>query len=170
MILKLKEIHKYTHQLASSDSEDEAPSAGRTAHMKPPAAGSAATGSRPVSCAQTVNFKEPTAPATISPLKHREEMEVELLSASQGSNTSSTAASEESERYSVDHPRYYTTTSLSCRTLILFVYFAICISRGLKVFFSPTEIMFHACGSQRPCETTFQSSIEILSHKSTGCA
>lgn len=102
MILKLKEIHQYTHQLvSSSDSEDEAPSAGRTARMKPPAASSVAAGSRPVSCAQTVRFKEPRAPAAISPLKHKGdgEEEGELLSASQGSNTSSTAASEESERY-----------------------------------------------------------------------
>ncbi|KAG7223638.1 hypothetical protein INR49_015363 [Caranx melampygus] len=47
----------------------------------------------------TVKFKEPRAPAAISPLKQRgEEEEGELLSASQSSNTSSTAASEESER------------------------------------------------------------------------
>ncbi|XP_040891713.1 structure-specific endonuclease subunit SLX4 isoform X2 [Toxotes jaculatrix] len=100
MILKLKEIHQYTHQLVSSDSEeDEAPSAGRTAQMKPPTTSSTSVGSRPVSCAQTVKFKEPRAPAAVSPLKRRgEEEEGELLSASQGSNTSSTAASEESER------------------------------------------------------------------------
>lgn len=103
MILKLKEIHQYTHQLvSSSDSEDEAPSAGRTAQLKPTSAASSA-GSRPVSCAQTVKFKEPRVPAAISPLKRKgggeeEEEEGELLSASQGSNTSSTAASEESER------------------------------------------------------------------------
>ncbi|GLD60824.1 structure-specific endonuclease subunit SLX4 isoform X2 [Lates japonicus] len=96
MILKLKEIHQYTHQLVSSDSEDEAPTAGRAA-QKPPPTTSAAAGSRPVSCARTVTFKEPRAPAAISPLKHKEGEE-ELLSASQGSNTSSTAASEESER------------------------------------------------------------------------
>lgn len=90
MILKLKEIHVYTHQLVSSDSEDEAPSSGRTAQMKPPP-------SRPTSCAQAVKFKEPRAPAVVSPVKQRREEE-ELLSASQGSNASSTAASEESER------------------------------------------------------------------------
>ncbi|CAB1443228.1 unnamed protein product [Pleuronectes platessa] len=94
MILKLKEIHQYTHQLVSSDSEDEAPSAGPAAKRKPPPnTSSAAPGS------QTVKFKEPSAPAAVSPLKQRaEEEEGELLSASQGSNTSSTAASEESGR------------------------------------------------------------------------
>ncbi|XP_060949888.1 structure-specific endonuclease subunit SLX4 [Limanda limanda] len=94
MILKLKEIHQYTHQLVSSDSEDEAPSARRAAKRKPPPnTSSAAPGS------QTVKFKEPNAPAAVSPLKQRaEEEEGELLSASQGSNTSSTAASEESGR------------------------------------------------------------------------
>lgn len=86
MILKLKEIHQYTHQLVSSDSEDEAPSACRTAQMKPPSSSSVA------------KFKEPRAPAATSPLKHNREEEAEPLSASQGSNTSSTAASEESER------------------------------------------------------------------------
>ncbi|KAM3622789.1 uncharacterized protein V6R79_003091 [Siganus canaliculatus] len=90
MILKLKEIHQYTHQLVNSDSEDEAPSTGRSAHVKPPPSSS---------CAQTVKFKEPRAPADVSPLKNNSrEEQGELLSASQGSNTSSTAASEESER------------------------------------------------------------------------
>lgn len=96
MILKLKEIHQYTHQLVSSDSEDEAPSVGRTAQIiKPPSTSLAAAGSRLVSCAQRVKFKEPTA---VSPVKLNREEEAEPLSASQGSNTSSTAASEESER------------------------------------------------------------------------
>uniref|UniRef100_A0AAQ5Y1F2 Structure-specific endonuclease subunit SLX4 n=1 Tax=Amphiprion ocellaris TaxID=80972 RepID=A0AAQ5Y1F2_AMPOC len=85
MILKLKEIHQYTHQLVSSDSEDEAPPAGQTVQMKPPV-------SRPAS---SVKFKEPLT--AISPVKHHREDEAEPLSASQGSNTSSTAASEESE-------------------------------------------------------------------------
>lgn len=95
MILKLKEIHQYTHQLASSDSEDDAPSA----RTKPPHGGPAAAVSNgPRSCAQTVTFKEPTAPPVTSPLKfNRDEEEAEPLSASQGSNTSS--AAEESERY-----------------------------------------------------------------------
>ncbi|KAJ4923146.1 hypothetical protein JOQ06_016486 [Pogonophryne albipinna] len=73
MILKLKEIHQYTHQLT-----------------KLPPTSSA-------SCSQRVQFKEPQAPAAVSPVKAGRE-EAELLSASQGSNTSSTAASEESER------------------------------------------------------------------------
>ncbi|XP_037546087.1 structure-specific endonuclease subunit SLX4 [Nematolebias whitei] len=85
MVLKLKEIHQYTHQLTSSDSEDEAP------QMKPPS-------SRLVSCAQMAKFKEPQAPAVVSPVKSDHKEEAELLSASQGSNASSTAASEESER------------------------------------------------------------------------
>ncbi|XP_034544890.1 structure-specific endonuclease subunit SLX4 isoform X2 [Notolabrus celidotus] len=89
MILKLKEIHQYTHQLVSSDSDGEGP-----AQVKPPASSSGATGSRPAPRTQTVRFKEPRAPAVTSPLKHNREEE--LLSASQGSNTSSTA--EESER------------------------------------------------------------------------
>lgn len=94
MILKLKEIHQYTHQLVSSDSEDEAPSACHAVQMKPPAAGS-----RTLSSAQALNFKEPSLPCNTSPLKPNREKEAELLSASQGS--SSTAASEDSERYSV---------------------------------------------------------------------
>uniref|UniRef100_A0A3Q3XHM8 Structure-specific endonuclease subunit SLX4 n=1 Tax=Mola mola TaxID=94237 RepID=A0A3Q3XHM8_MOLML len=60
MILKLKEIHQYTHQLVNSDSEDEAPSAGQ---MKPPAGGSEAAASGPLSCDQAVKLKEPGAPA-----------------------------------------------------------------------------------------------------------
>lgn len=100
MILKLKEIHQYTHQLVSSDSEDDAPPAGHAAQVKPPPTSSVAVANRPVS-ARTVKFKEPRAPAAMSPLKQPREEEAELLSASQGSNTSSTAASEESERYSV---------------------------------------------------------------------
>ncbi|XP_028256547.1 structure-specific endonuclease subunit SLX4 [Parambassis ranga] len=93
MILKLKEIHQYTHQLVGSDSEDETASSRPSAQVKPPP-------SRPVSCTQTVKFKEPRVPAAVSPVKHSraEEEEGPPLSASQGSNTSSTAASEESER------------------------------------------------------------------------
>lgn len=94
MILKLREIHQYTHQLVSSDSEDEAPLASRKAQVKPSVSNSLATANGP----QAVKFKEPRAPATASPLKHNTEEEAEPLSASQGSNTSSTAASEESER------------------------------------------------------------------------
>ncbi|XP_027139090.1 uncharacterized protein LOC113746661 [Larimichthys crocea] len=99
MVLKLKEIHQYTHQLTSSDSEDEeCISAGRAAPMKPPPTSSVAAGNRPLSSTQTVKFKEPLALAATSPVKRNKEEEGELLSASQGSNTSSTAASEESER------------------------------------------------------------------------
>ncbi|XP_061577384.1 structure-specific endonuclease subunit SLX4 [Cololabis saira] len=85
MVLKLKEIHQYTHQL-SSDSEDEASFPGGSAQLNPPP-------SRPASCAQTGKFKEPRPPAASSL-----EEDAEPLSASQGSNTSSTAASDESER------------------------------------------------------------------------
>ncbi|KAK2815887.1 hypothetical protein Q5P01_026354 [Channa striata] len=99
MILKLKEIHHYTHQLVSSDSEDEAVPAARIAQAKPHVTSTAAASSRPVSCTQPVKFKEPRVPAATSPVKHnREEEDGEPLSASQGSNTSSTAASDESER------------------------------------------------------------------------
>ncbi|KAK5926806.1 hypothetical protein CgunFtcFv8_022346 [Champsocephalus gunnari] len=92
MILKLKEIHQYTHQLVSSEEEEEEEEAGPSAQTKPPPASSA-------SCSQRVQFKEPQAPAAVSPVKAGRE-EAELLSASQGSHTSSTAASEESERSS----------------------------------------------------------------------
>ncbi|XP_034739597.1 structure-specific endonuclease subunit SLX4 [Etheostoma cragini] len=98
MILKLKEIHQYTHQLVSSDSDGEAPPAARTDRTKQPHTGSEVPGNRPASCDQRVTFKEPRAPAAVSPLKAHREEEAELLSASQGSTTSSTAASEESER------------------------------------------------------------------------
>ncbi len=98
MILKLKEIHQYTHQLVSSDSEDEAPTGSRTARMKPPPGSSVAAGNRPAFCAQSEKFKEPVAPAALLPLKRSREEEAEPLSASQGSNTSSAAASDESER------------------------------------------------------------------------
>ncbi|KAL6110334.1 slx4 [Pungitius sinensis] len=79
MILKLKEIHQYTHQLVSSEEEEE-----EEAPAKPPTTGSELPGS----CSQRVTFKEPDA---VSP------EEAEPLSASQGSNSSSTAASGESE-------------------------------------------------------------------------
>lgn len=87
MILKLKEIHQYTHQLVSSDSDDETPSAGQTSQTKALVSSSAAF--RPAPCAQTT-FKQPTA----SPSKSSRDDEP--LSASQGSNTSSTAESERS--------------------------------------------------------------------------
>ncbi|XP_011610823.2 structure-specific endonuclease subunit SLX4 [Takifugu rubripes] len=95
MILKLKEIHRYTHQLVGSDSEDEAPPGSCATRMRP---SSVAAGNRQHSCTQPVKFKEPTIPPSTSPLEPSCEDRVELLSASQGSNTSSTAASDESER------------------------------------------------------------------------
>ncbi|XP_075946526.1 structure-specific endonuclease subunit SLX4 [Anarhichas minor] len=97
MILKLKQIHQYTHQLVSSEEEEEAPSASRAVQTKHPTTTSEVPGNRPVSCTQRVKFKEPRAPAAISPPKADREEE-EQLSASQGSSTSSSAASEQSER------------------------------------------------------------------------
>ncbi|KAM9314812.1 structure-specific endonuclease subunit SLX4 [Pholidichthys leucotaenia] len=91
MILKLKEIHQYTHQLVSSDSEDEVPTTSGAAQMKPPL-------SRPISCAQAAKFREPRAPPPKSPMKPGREEDTETLAVSQGSNTSSTADSEESGR------------------------------------------------------------------------
>ncbi|PWA14888.1 hypothetical protein CCH79_00014255 [Gambusia affinis] len=82
MVLKLKEIHQYTHQLTSSEEEEEEEGPlGRAA-----------------SCAR---FKEPTAPAAAAcPTRTDREEAGDRLSASQGSNasSSSTAASDESER------------------------------------------------------------------------
>ncbi|XP_056135706.1 structure-specific endonuclease subunit SLX4 [Lampris incognitus] len=99
MILKLKEIHQYTHQLVSSDSEEEVRSQGRPMEAKPlPATATTAPSARSVSCAKEVKFKQPRAPPVISPVKHNSEEDEEPLSASQGSNTSSTATSEDSER------------------------------------------------------------------------
>lgn len=99
MILKLKEIHHYTHQLVSSDSEDEPPSEGRTAQVKPLSKTTAvALTSRPAPSVPAVSFKLPRAPMTVSPRKHNSEEDAEPLSASQGSNSSSAAASEDSGR------------------------------------------------------------------------
>lgn len=95
MILKLKEIHQYTHQLVSSDSEDEGRSVSHTAQIKP---SSVSTGNGQHPCAQPLKFQAPSIPPSTSPLKHSSEEQIELLSASQCSNTSSTAASEESGR------------------------------------------------------------------------
>lgn len=100
MILKLKEIHQYTHQVVSSESDDEAPSLGRPRAVGPPPTTMEPT-RKPVSCAQAGGFKEPGGKAapTVSLVKlPGEEEDMEPLSASQGSNTSSTAPSEDSER------------------------------------------------------------------------
>lgn len=85
MVLKLKEIHQYTHRLASSDSEDEAP------QKKPPS-------SQLVLCPQIETFKESKAPAVLSPAKNNQEGELQSASQESQGNTSSAAASEESER------------------------------------------------------------------------
>ncbi|KAG7315476.1 hypothetical protein KOW79_021564 [Hemibagrus wyckioides] len=79
MVLKLKEIHQYTHQLMSSGSEEE------TSPRNRPRAAPAA-------------FKQPTAPPPVSPRKllFGQEEEEDALPASQESNTSSTAESERS--------------------------------------------------------------------------
>uniref|UniRef100_A0A674C206 Structure-specific endonuclease subunit SLX4 n=1 Tax=Salmo trutta TaxID=8032 RepID=A0A674C206_SALTR len=63
MILKLKEIHQYTHQVVSSESEDEAPSLGRPRAVGPPPTTSMEPTRKPVSCAQTGGFKEPSGRA-----------------------------------------------------------------------------------------------------------
>ncbi|XP_030638722.1 structure-specific endonuclease subunit SLX4 [Chanos chanos] len=89
MVLKLKEIHQYTHQLVSSDSDDEVFAQTRPRSFSQPAS---------VSCASSLAFKQPTAPSAVSPRKQHPNEDSESLSASQASNTSSTAASEESER------------------------------------------------------------------------
>ncbi|XP_077082885.1 structure-specific endonuclease subunit SLX4 isoform X2 [Siphateles boraxobius] len=83
MVLKLKEIHQYTHQLQSSESEEET---SRPQH--PPNACN--------SQSVPLSFKQPTAPPAVSPLKLPPSEEDELLSASQNSSTSSTAESERS--------------------------------------------------------------------------
>lgn len=90
MILKLREIHQYTHQLVSSDSEDEAQPGSCATGMRP---SSVAAGNRQHSGTQPLKFKEPAVPPSTSPLKPSCEDQLELLSASQGSNTST-----ESER------------------------------------------------------------------------
>ncbi|XP_046696346.1 LOW QUALITY PROTEIN: structure-specific endonuclease subunit SLX4 [Silurus meridionalis] len=80
MVLKLKEIHQYTHQLMSSGSEEET-----SPRNRPKAA--------------PANFKHPTAPPLVSPKKLQfgeGEEEQDDLPASQDSSTSSTAESERS--------------------------------------------------------------------------
>ncbi|XP_026871188.2 structure-specific endonuclease subunit SLX4 isoform X2 [Electrophorus electricus] len=89
MVLKLKEIHQYTHQLMSSESEEEAdPLACSTArlHMTAPAQQPA-----------LLTFKKPTSPPTASPKKLQfGDDEQDTLPQSQDSNTSSTAESDRS--------------------------------------------------------------------------
>ncbi|XP_058616847.1 structure-specific endonuclease subunit SLX4 isoform X2 [Onychostoma macrolepis] len=83
MVLKLKEIHQYTHQLQSSESEEET-----FGPQRPPNASN--------SQSAPLSFKQPTAPSVVSPVKLPPSEEDELLSASQNSNTSSTAESDRS--------------------------------------------------------------------------
>lgn len=85
MVLKLKEIHQYTHQLQSSESEEET-----SGPQRPPNASN--------SQSALLSFKQPTAPPAVSPMKLPPSEDDEVSSASQNSNTSSTA---ESERYSL---------------------------------------------------------------------
>ncbi|KAL0159858.1 hypothetical protein M9458_043583, partial [Cirrhinus mrigala] len=93
MVLKLKEIHQYTHQLQSSESEEETSGPQRPSNASN-------------SQSALLSFKQPTAPPTVSPVKLPPSEEDELLSASQNSNTSSTA---ESDRYS--YLTIYTTNT-----------------------------------------------------------
>ncbi|KAL1251151.1 hypothetical protein QQF64_018947 [Cirrhinus molitorella] len=83
MVLKLKEIHQYTHQLQSSESEEET-----SGPQRPPNAFN--------SQSALLSFKQPTAPSTVSPVKVPPSEEDDLLLASQNSNTSSTADSDRS--------------------------------------------------------------------------
>ncbi|XP_056615724.1 LOW QUALITY PROTEIN: structure-specific endonuclease subunit SLX4 [Triplophysa dalaica] len=80
MVLKLKEIHQYTHQLQSSESEEE---------TCPPLHASKSQSAQ-------LSFKQPTAPPAVSSAKPQASDEDELLSASQNSTTSSTAESDRS--------------------------------------------------------------------------
>lgn len=85
MVQKLKEIFQYTHQLETSESEDEALVQGRKPRpVSPPAR----------SCAQSLKFKEPRAPPAGSPRKVLLSLDAqEPLSFSQSSS-----ASQDSER------------------------------------------------------------------------
>ncbi|KAJ8363011.1 hypothetical protein SKAU_G00118420 [Synaphobranchus kaupii] len=91
MVLKLKEIHQYTHQLLSSESEEDGPAPGPAPKPHPNSVSTA--------------FKQPERPAAVEAWSkdssHKQagpEEEGEGLSASQGSTASSTAVSEDSDR------------------------------------------------------------------------
>ncbi|KAI4881366.1 hypothetical protein NFI96_001859 [Prochilodus magdalenae] len=89
MVLKLKEIHQYTHQVMSSESEEDASPLGR------PRAGLSLVPSKLQPA--PLSFKQPTAPPPVSPRKLQFGSEDrDVLPASQESNTSSTAESERS--------------------------------------------------------------------------
>ena len=114
MILKLKEIHQYTHQVVSSESDDGAPSLGRAPQARPLPSSTASRGP-----ASSGAFKQPGAPPAASPVKQGRREEQEALSASQGSSTSSTAASEDSERWEEGGRRHvFTTVFLSSNLYI----------------------------------------------------
>ncbi len=100
MVLKLKEIHQYTHQLQSSDSEEETSGPQRPLN---------ASNSKPA----LLSFKQPTAPPVVSPVKLPPSEEDELLSASQNSNTSSTAESDRYSSYTTIYIINYTRKSSS---------------------------------------------------------
>ncbi|XP_077460586.1 structure-specific endonuclease subunit SLX4 isoform X2 [Stigmatopora argus] len=88
MILKLKEIHHFTHQLVNSYSDEEELSVVHGAQTN-------ATSSK--SFEKKGNFKEP---ASISLAKHtREDEDMQPLPNSQDSNSSSTTSTDESERH-----------------------------------------------------------------------
>ncbi|XP_051551080.1 structure-specific endonuclease subunit SLX4-like isoform X2 [Myxocyprinus asiaticus] len=75
MVLKLKEIHQYTHQLQSSESEEE---------TSPPRHPSHASNSQ----SDLLSFKQPSTPPAVSPVKLQPNEEEELLTASQNSTSS----------------------------------------------------------------------------------
>ncbi|XP_065115707.1 structure-specific endonuclease subunit SLX4 [Paramisgurnus dabryanus] len=80
MVLKLKEIHQYTHQLQSSESEEE---------MSP-------LRHLPCTSKSVQLFKQPTAPPAASPVKLQPNDVDDHLSSSQNSTTSSNADSDRS--------------------------------------------------------------------------
>ncbi|XP_036420963.1 structure-specific endonuclease subunit SLX4 [Colossoma macropomum] len=89
MVLKLKEIHQYTHQLMTSESEEETSPVSRPRAGRPPMASTL----QPA----LLSFKQPTAPPPVSPRKLQFGSEDhDVLPTSQDSNTSSTAESERS--------------------------------------------------------------------------
>ena len=99
MVLKLRQIHQYTHQLVHSDEEEEQQEEhGGSGPLGGPGPTKPRPSGRPASCAQGLQFKRPGVPTGASPVKRGRE-DPEPLSSSQGSSaSSSTAASEESER------------------------------------------------------------------------
>nr|XP_055074005.1 structure-specific endonuclease subunit SLX4 [Misgurnus anguillicaudatus] len=80
MVLKLKEIHQYTHQLQSSESEEE------TSPLR----------HFPCTSKSVQLFKQPTAPPAASPVKLQPNDVDDHLSSSQNSTTSSNADSDRS--------------------------------------------------------------------------